>query len=154
MHLRHLGERVVAAEKFFDPAGGTVLKPSDLLVGITVPPLATFDGLAFEKFRHRVFDAAILTVGCAMKCDAAGNIESARIVVGNIAKAPSMASHALAMLVGQRPGTVDVSNVARAVSSELMASDSLTTRQRQFQAELIISLTARTLTRLAGLYGN
>ena len=148
------GERVVSAQDFFNPAGGTVLKPSELLVGIKVPPLAAFDGLVFEKFRHRVFDAAILTVGCAMKCDAAGSIESARIVVGNIAKAPSVASDALALLCGQQRSTVDVMEVARAVSSELMAKDSLTTRQRQFQAELIISLVARALKRLTGSNGN
>ena len=148
------GERVIAAREFFDPAGGTVLTPSDLLVAITVPPLSALDGLAFEKFRHRVFDAAILTVGCAMKCGQAGTIENARIVVGNIAKAPSLASDALGLLFGQRPDMVNVKDVARAVSSELMAEDSLTTRERQFQAELIISLTARALTRLTGRNGD
>ena len=130
-----------------------VLKPSELLVGITVPPLEAFDGLVFEKFRHRVFDAAILTVACGVKCDTERNIESARIVIGNIGKAPSLASGALALLKGRRLDAVDVTGVARAVSDELMGKESLTTRQRQFQAELIISLTARALTRLASCNG-
>ena len=142
------GERIVAAQNFFLSSGCTVLKPSELLVGIIVPPLVDFDGLAFEKFRHRVFDAAVLTVGCAIKFDAGGTIRTARIVIGNIEKAPALATVTAASLTGRARSAVDPKAVARDVSDELMSMDTLTTRQRQFQAELIISLTARALTRL------
>ena len=142
------GERMVAAQDFFLSSGGTVLEPSELLVEIIVPPLVNFDGLAFEKFRHRVFDAAVLTVGCAIKFDAGGTIRTARIVIGNIEKAPALATVTAASLMGRARNAVDPKAVARDVGNELMSRDSLTTRQRQFQAELIISLTARALTRL------
>ncbi len=142
------GERVVRAESFFNAAGGTVLKPSELLVGIHVPALAAFDGLVFEKFRHRVFDAAILTVGIAVKRDADDTIADARLVVGAIAKAPSMAYSTAASMKGRRLDAIDFKDLAGMASEELMSRDSLDTRNRRYQAELIVSLVARALARL------
>ncbi len=147
------GERIIRAESFFDVAGGTVLKPSELLIGIHVPALAAFDGLVFEKFRHRVFDAAILTVAVAVKREADGTIANARLVVGAIAKAPSMAYLAAASMVGCRLDAIDFKALALTASEELMPRDSLNTRNRRYQAELIVSLMARALARLLNASG-
>ena len=148
------GERVVDAAAFFDPVGGTVLRPSELLVGITVPQLSAFDALVFEKFRQRVFDAALVTVACAIKLGTDGVIESATLVAGAIAKAPLLARETAASLFGQRPDTLDMKALGRAVSAELMPAESLTTHQRRYQAELVISLTARALARITGRNGS
>ena len=148
------GERVVDAAAFFDPAGGTVLRPSELLVGISIPPRSALDALAFEKFRQRVFDAAIVTVACAVKLGTDGTIERATLVAGAIAKAPSVAREAAASLVGQRPDTLDAKAIGRVAAAELMPAESLTTHQRRYQAELVISLAARALARITGRNGS
>ena len=148
------GNREIKAEDFFSLGGGTVLEPCDLLVSIAVPSIDRFDTVAFEKFRHRVFEAAVVSVCCGVKLDAAGGIADLRLAVGAITKAPRLAAHAVDALVGARPKDVDVQDVARRVSAELMPAAGLTTRPQAYQAELVISLTARALTRAFSAKGD
>lgn len=144
------GERVIHAESFFDPAGGTVLQASELLVGISVPALSTHTALVFEKFRQRVFDAAIVNLACAVTLDAGGAITDLTLAVGAIAMAPSVARATAATLIGRKPAALDTQTVGRAVADELMPAASLTTHNRRYQHELVITLTARALNRLPG----
>ncbi len=139
------GERKIKAADFFDPAGGTILQPSDLLVSIIIPPLDRFDAFAFEKFRHRVFEAAVVTISCGVKLDGDGKIAELRIVGGAVANAPSLAGKATA--AGARLEDVNIKDVARAVADELLPESDRDTRHKAYQAELVSSLTARALTR-------
>ena len=141
------GQREIKAAEFFSPEGGTVLKPSDLLVSIAMPPLDHFDRLAFDKFRHRVFEGAVVTIACGVKLAADGKITMLRLVAGAIAPAPRIASATTDALVGMSPHEVDIKATAQAIATELMPPSERTDRKQLYQAELVISLTARVLTR-------
>lgn len=142
------GLRRIKAVDFFEPTGGTVLQPADLLLSITMPPRDRFDAMAFEKFRHRVFEAAVVTICCGIKLDDEGRIVDLRLVAGALAKAPSIVATTTRDLLGAKPKDVDVGIVARAAADELMPAHDRDTRQKSYQAELIISLAARALMRV------
>lgn len=139
--------RVVPADEFFRPEGGTQLRTQEILTRISLPPLARFSDVAFDKYRHRVFDAALVTAVCALRLDAGGTVESARLVVGAVGKAPSLATACATVLVGKQLGKLDVPVLAREISEEVLPPSTATTRHRQYQAELVISLMSRTLMR-------
>ncbi len=141
------GSRQVKAVDFFKTEGGTVLRPSDLLLSITVPPPERFDALTFEKFRHRVFEAAVVTVCCGVKLDGESKVVELRLVAGALAKAPSVVTTATHAFLGAKPKDIDVKSVARAAADELMPAHDRDGRHKAYQAELVISLAARALTR-------
>ncbi len=145
--------RQIRAVDFFETAGGTSLQPSDLLLSITMPPPERFDAMAFEKFRHRVFEAAVVTVCCGVKLDDDGSIDDLRLVAGALAKAPSVATTITRELLGTKPKEVDVKTISRAAADELMPPNKRDTRQKSYQAELVISLVARALTRVFATTG-
>jgi len=142
------GSRQIPAADFFKTTGGTSLRSSDLLLSITMPPPERFDAMAFEKFRHRVFEAAVVTVCCGVKLDDEGRIVDLRLVAGALAKAPSVASSVTRELKGTKPKGIDVKSIARAAADELMPANERDSRHKSFQAELVISLAARALTRV------
>ena len=141
------GERLIAARDFFAATGGTTLAPADLLVSIAAPARERFDRLCFEKFRHRMFEAAVVTICCAAKFDVNGAIAELRIAAGALGKAPRLATKTAADLAGVEPGRVDVGRVSRDAADELMPAEDRDTRQKSYQAELVVSLTSRALTR-------
>lgn len=132
--LASAGVRTLAPEEFFAPGGGTTLAPGEILAAIRFPAADAFTRVAFEKFRQRTFDAALASVLCAVRTDAAGRAE-ARIAVGAVRPVPVLAS-----------ADVDADPEAEAarVAAEVLGTDG-GTELVQYQRELVRALTARTL---------
>ena len=75
------GERALPAHEFLVDAGRTALGQDEILTAVVLPPLPTWDVVVFEKFRHRVFDAAIASAVCALRREDHGVPASLRITV-------------------------------------------------------------------------
>lgn len=82
------GERTLAAEEFLRGNGSTALGPDEILTAVVLPPLPTWDVVVFEKFRHRVFDAAIVSAACALRRGTDGAPARIRVTVGGAAATP------------------------------------------------------------------
>jgi len=100
--------------------GGTTLAPGEILKAITFPGLTHFSGVAFEKFRYRLFDAAIVSVCCALVVDDHGAISEARISVGAVKKAPQLALGATAGLIGARRSEISLDTLGGTVADEIL----------------------------------
>lgn len=139
------GMRLVPAAEFFLAGGGTCLRPCELLTRIVLPPQAAYTGVALEKFRYRAFEAAILIVVCAL-CVEDGVARAARLTIGAVGKAPMLA-HAASGLLGRRQGDSGLDALADQVSREILPAEQRNGRLRQYQAELVKTLTLRAVTR-------
>ncbi len=140
------GTRRLAAAEFFAAAGGTRLAADEIVVDIVFPPRSAYRFVGFDKFRTRVFDAALVNVAMSLAAAADGTVTAARLAVGGVAGAPRLAA-AIERLVGAAPAGWDRQAIATAVSEEVMPPGTLATRRMQFQAELIKSLTLALLAR-------
>lgn len=150
------GTRVLPAAEFFDPAGGTALAANEILSRITFPPVSAFAFVGFEKFRFRVFDAAIVNVSLALGVAATNQVSSASLVFGGVSKCPSAAPQAAGRLIGQEIAALGTSafdsrGMADAASEEVLPIATATTRHRQFQSELIKTLSMDLLTAAAAV---
>lgn len=147
--LASAGVRTLAPEEFFAPGGGTTLAPGEILAAIRFPAADAFTRVAFEKFRQRTFDAALASVLCAVRIDATGRVEDARIAVGAVRPVPVLASAGAAALAGAAAGDLDPATmdaVAAQVATEALGdSDGGGTDLVQYQRELVRALAARTL---------
>lgn len=146
------GTRHVGAGEFFSAQGGTNLAPDEIVVDITFPARDAFGFVGFDKFRTRVFDAALVNVTLCLSQLADGRVSAARLAVGGIAPAPRVAA-AAERLVGAWPGRWASEEIAGAISKELMPPGTLLTRRSQFQAELITSLVLALLERASSANG-
>lgn len=140
------GVRLVPAAEFFVAGGGTCLRPSELLTRIVLPAQAAYTGVALEKFRYRAFEAAILIVVCAVAVED-GTARFARLTVGAVGKAPMLAHAASGALLGRRQGDPGLDGLADQVSREILPAEHQTSRLRQYQAELVKTLTVRAVKR-------
>ena len=141
------GERLVPASAFFQAAGGTCLRPSELLTTILFPPASPDATVTLEKFRYRSCEAAILIVVCALSLDASAVAVSARLAIGAVAKAPLLAPLAAASIIGRRRSEVPLAALACQVSDEVVPVHRQVNRHLQYQAELVKGLTAKAVER-------
>jgi xanthine dehydrogenase YagS FAD-binding subunit len=88
------GERVVAAEEFFigpriDITRMTQMQPEDLLVAIRIPKEWAGGRFYFEKVTDRnAWDFPLVNVAAAVKTDAGGVVQAARVAVGGVSCTP------------------------------------------------------------------
>jgi len=88
------GERVVAAEEYFigpriDITHMTQLQPEDLLVAIRIPKGWAGARFYFEKVTdRRSWDFPLVNVAAALKTDAGGVVQEARVAVGGVSCTP------------------------------------------------------------------
>jgi carbon-monoxide dehydrogenase medium subunit len=143
------GARTIAAAEFFDPAGGTVLRPGEILTTVRFRPLEAFSGVAFEKFRYRVFDAALVSAVCALRLGDDGAVADARVTVGAVHPAPVVATAAAGRLAGATPTAADTAEIGLVAADEVLPADQATTSLRQYQRELIAVLVGRAIARAA-----
>ena len=149
--LSPTGVRLLRPEEFFDTSGGTTLTSSDLLVAVRFPALESFTAVAFEKFRQRTFDAAIVSSLCALQVDGQGRVIAARITVGAATPVPTPAPQSAAGLVGLSTANIDPAQVGNTVAVELRHSQPADSPMVQFQTELIKSVTRKALTRACAI---
>jgi carbon-monoxide dehydrogenase medium subunit len=141
------GVRLVEAFDFFLEGGGTSMQPGDLLLGIRFPAQEAFTSVVFEKFRHRVFDAALASTVVALREDE-GTVSELRLAVGATTPRPTLCPQSAADLVGRPVSAIDPVLVADGAAIEVLGSegpaDSSVTRYRR---ELVKSVTRKALTR-------
>jgi carbon-monoxide dehydrogenase medium subunit len=138
------GDRTVAAEEFLLGPGRTVLGPDEILTAVVLPPLSMWDEVAFEKFRHRVFDAAIASVVCALRHAAAdGTPAAARLAVGGATPTPVTAPGAARLLADGSP----VADLGAATADEVLPGGGADEATR-YRHELVRTLVSRATARL------
>ncbi|KWW97680.1 hypothetical protein TH66_19345 [Carbonactinospora thermoautotrophica] len=140
------GGRTLTAAELFAPAGGTTLRPGDILTTVRFPSTGAFSGVAFEKFRQRVFDAALVSAVCALRLDDEGRVTRARLAVGAVAPAPVLAASAEHM-VGRTLTESDVRDIGQVVTDEVLPESAATSSFRRYQRELVTVLVRRAITR-------
>jgi len=140
------GVRVLEPAEFFAPTGGTRLAAGDLLTAVRFPSTSTWDAVAFEKFRTRVFDAALASVCCAVRSDPDGTLAEVQLTVGAAVPVPVVAVTTGAALTGLQPAEVDVDAVARDVVTEVLSGRGNASAV-QYARELVAALTRRALLR-------
>jgi carbon-monoxide dehydrogenase medium subunit len=121
------GVRTRSADELFRPEGGTVLGPGEILTRVRYPAADAYRAVAFEKFRYRQFDAALVSVVCAVRPDG-----SLRLAVG---------------AVRPRPVLVSATDPA-GIADEVLPAAEATTRLRAYQRELIAVLARRAIDRV------
>ncbi len=142
------GTRDLSARDFLadgSPAVGSL----EILTRIDVPPLTRFTGVAFEKFRLRTFEAALVSVACAAQVDE-GIVSELRLFVGGIEDTPQDASSTCVQLVGMPVSKLDASEAGHAVAEEVFRRDSAGTARQHYQRQLIIPLARQAIIRALG----
>jgi xanthine dehydrogenase YagS FAD-binding subunit len=100
-------EREIEAERFFtmpddDVTRENVLGPSDIVVGVRVPPPMTGAASSYLKIREKeTFDWPIAEAAVTLVRDAAGTVVSARIVLGAAAPIPWRSEAAERAILGK-----------------------------------------------------
>ena len=140
------GVRTLRATEFFRPGGGTVLRPGEILTRVRFVSTERFSSVAFEKFRVRVFDAALVSVVCAVRLENDGGTAEARLVVGGVRPTPVEAPTAATQLTGGGTST-DPVELGRAVADEVLPLSEATTSARQYQRELVAVVARDAVTR-------
>ncbi len=140
------GGRTLQAGELFDPKGGTCLGVGEILTTIRIPPVVEGSSLAFEKFRFRLFDAALVSAACALRVDASSDtIAEARVVVGATSPAPR-SLEASSELVGRAIDDADIAQFSVTAMDEAMPAGGASLAQ-QYQRELVGVLVGRALRR-------
>ena len=142
------GRREIALDEFFrhpsdDPSKDTALAPGELIVALRLPPSArSFAGNArYLKVRERTsFAFAVVSVGAALRLDAAGIVE-ARIALGGVGHKPWRCRDAEGTLAGKAG---DAQSFRRAAETALSAARP--SGDNAFKIELAKRLIVRALT--------
>ncbi len=114
------GERTTPLDGFLTGPDQTAIRPAEVLVEISLPPMPERTGSAFEKvMRRQAVDCSIVAVGTRITLAADGQtcIE-ARIGLGAVAPNPFRAQKAEAALAGRKIEPERVKEAARLARSE------------------------------------
>jgi xanthine dehydrogenase YagS FAD-binding subunit len=101
-----------------DPTRDTVLEPGDLILGVSVPPLADGARSTYVKIRERASYAfAVVSIAAVLDLDPGdGTVRDVRVALGGVAHAPWRAERVEALLKGS---VLDEDALERAVDAEL-----------------------------------
>lgn len=146
--LSSSGPRILQPSEFFIESGGTSMRPGDLLMAIRFPARGAFTSVVFEKFRQRVFDAALASTVVAL-CVKDGLISDFRLTVGATTPRPTVCVTSTAGVMGQPVGAIDPILMADAAAIEVLGPEAKTdSAHLRYQRELIKSVTRKTLIRI------
>ena len=111
------GERSLPIENFFVPVASSVLARSEIVTQVTVPPLASGSGTAFQKLAH--------TKACIAKVNAAARVRlqaglcvDVRIAMGAVGPTFIRARRAEALLEGRPLGAELIAAAAAAAAAD------------------------------------
>jgi carbon-monoxide dehydrogenase medium subunit len=141
------GARTIPAAELFAASGGTVLGPGEILTTVRFPTLGAFSGVAFEKFRQRVFDAAVVSAVCGLRLDADARVADARIVLGAVAQAPVIAQRTGRQMTGRTLTEHDIAELGAAAMEEVLPVSQAMSSFHRYQRELVGVLVRRAITR-------
>jgi len=139
------GERSIALEEFFTGPGRTVLRPGEIVTGISVPPPGAHSGRAYIKHgRRKAMELA--TVGVAVTLEReAGHCREIRIALGAVAPTPIRAREAEALLRGEAFTPERVAAVAEAAMTESTPISNVRA-SAEYRREMVGVLTRRAIT--------
>ncbi|MBI5442883.1 MAG: xanthine dehydrogenase family protein subunit M [Deltaproteobacteria bacterium] len=112
------GERTMPLEDFFVDYFETALDPTELVLGVRVPPPQERTGAAYEKFNLLQSDMGVVGVAASVTLGADGACKAARVVLGGAGPKPLRAPRAEALLVGARRDEGLFAEAGRAASEE------------------------------------
>ncbi|MEE8522702.1 MAG: FAD binding domain-containing protein [Thermoanaerobaculia bacterium] len=149
------GERVVAAADLFRDDGIDYLaKRSDEILTEILLPAASATGnvrSAFWKLRRRgSIDFAVLSVAVAVRCDAGGRVDDARIWLGAVGSEPAEATDAAQALQGRVLDEETIAGAARLARKVARPMDN-TDFQAQWRGKMVEVYTSAALKEAAGL---
>lgn len=145
------GERVVAADDFFEGHFTTSMADDELLTEVRVPGGPPGAGWAFDEVARRRGDFALVGAA-AMVAIADGVIREARIALIGVAGRPVRASTAEAALVGQEPDAATIGAAARDAVADLEPASDVH-GSAEFRRHLAGVVTRRALTAAAAHTG-
>ena len=119
---RQGGRRTTWVSSLFAPGGGTTLAPEELIVGLSVPPLAPTAGYAVKEFRRGHSGPPLVTVVALVELSG-GVITAARLGVSGASDLPLRLREEEALLVGQSPSAALFAQAARQAASVVDMGD-------------------------------
>ncbi|WP_175407221.1 xanthine dehydrogenase family protein subunit M [Streptomyces sp. TRM64462] len=144
------GPRTVPVAEFHRLPGDrpeldTVIRPGELITGVTLPAATAGLPSAFRKARDRASYAfALASAAAVLALDDHGSVRHVALAFGGLAHRPWRARGAEAALLGAAPTPA---NISRALGDELDAAEPL--RDNAYKTELARRLAAAVLTGLA-----
>jgi len=118
------GERVIAAQDFFESALSTTLEEDEIVTGVRLPALAAQTGWAFEEFARRSGDFGIAGVGVTVSLTD-GKVAQARVALLGVGQTPIRASAAEAVLLGKERNLELIAAAAEAARQAAEPEDDL-----------------------------
>ena len=113
------GQRVLAAEEFFETYFTTQLEPTELLTEVRFPPWPNGAGWGFEELAIRHGDYALAGVCAVIEKGRSGLCERASIVLFGVGDTPVRATRAEARLVGSAIDEEALNELRELVSDEI-----------------------------------
>jgi CO/xanthine dehydrogenase FAD-binding subunit len=137
------GERQVAAEDFFQFLFTTAIEPDELLTKIWWRLPEPHAGVAFQEFRRRHGDFALVAVACTMTLDGNQAIQQVRLGLAGVADTPVLIDE-VGALVGERWKRERAQAVAAAAIGRLDLADDMHATAA-YRRQLTTVLTVRAL---------
>ncbi|MGE0880925.1 MAG: xanthine dehydrogenase family protein subunit M [Acidimicrobiia bacterium] len=97
------GERIVAADDFFQGYFSTAIEPDEMLVEIEIPDSVPGTGVSFEEVARRQGDFAMVGALAAVHLSDSGTVDDVRLALISVAERAVRAAEAEASLMGIRP---------------------------------------------------
>ena len=111
-------ERWVDARDFFIDLYLTDREPEELLAEISIPPMETNTGWAFDEIARRHGDFALVGVGAHVGLDSNGKCSDAKIGLMSVGNTPILAKKAMELLIGQEPDKALIMEAAEVAASQ------------------------------------
>ncbi|WP_293787250.1 xanthine dehydrogenase family protein subunit M [uncultured Aeromicrobium sp.] len=112
------GERVIAAEDFFQAIFTTALEPDEILTSVSLPALGDDYVTGIAEFALRAGDFAIVAATAAVRVEA-GVVTEARVCLGGVSEVPWRSAAAEQALVGQEWSAPVIAAAADAAADEV-----------------------------------
>lgn len=139
------GERWVPASEYFVGLFTTVLKPDELLVEASLPPMPARSGWALMEVARRPHDFALVGVAAVVTLDANGLCEQARMIFISAGDVPMAAHRAAESLKGQAPTQESIKAAAEMAASKEIDPSSDIHATAEFRRHLANVLSRRAL---------
>src|SRR6266576_293554 len=136
-----------AAGEFFKGMLETALEPGELLVEITVPPLAIRSGTAFLEMARRHGDYALVGVAALVTLDPRGRCQTARIACLSVGDGPVLLVEAGKVLAGHSPSEELLRAAGDAAATSDVDPPSDIHASAAYRRQLVAVLTRRALAR-------
>lgn len=147
------GERVIAANDFFDGFFTTALEPDDLLTSISFPVRHGHDGSCWMEFAPRRGDFAIVGVAVVVRIDGGnGTITQCRITYSGVSDRPWTDPDVGAIAIGERPSNELFVAIAQAAAAACSPLDDAVA-SAVYRRNLVRHLTATALGRAVSRIG-